>query len=392
MKNSLLYKIESKVIICVKGNNIERFIHRLVNNNIELLEIKQIKYNEVNITIYEHDYKKVLKLKTTYEISLIGEKGLIKIKHFLLKNIYLIISFLICLIILKILTNLIFQIDIIHNDKEIRNIISRELTSAGIKKYTLNKKYNEIQDIKQNILNKYKDKIEWLEIEKVGVKYVVRVQERSIIDRTKEDGKHNIVSKKSAIIKKINATSGTIVKSINDYVVEGDVIISGEIKLNDEIKNYVNASGTVYGEVWYSTTVEYPFTYKEIKETGKKKNVYSIKFINKYFNIFDFKKYKTSIKNEKLLISNNTLPIQFVKLEEKETKVIDDVLTEELAIDKAYELSVKKMKENLKEGEYIIKSNILKTTIKEDKVILEMFFSVYEDITGYRDITIVESE
>ena len=278
MKNSLLYKIESKVIICVKGNNIERFIHRLVNNNIELLEIKQIKYNEVNIAIYEHDYKKVLKLKTTYEISLIGEKGLIKIKHFLLKNIYLIISFLICLIILRILTNLIFQIDIIHNDKEIRNIISRELTSAGIKKYTLNKKYNEIQDIKQNILNKYKDKIEWLEIEKVGVKYVVRVQERSIIDRTKEDGKHNIVSKKSAIIKKINATSGTIVKSINDYVVEGDIIISGEIKLNDEIKNYVNASGTVYGEVWYSTTVEYPFIYKEIKETGKKKNVYSIKF------------------------------------------------------------------------------------------------------------------
>ena len=241
-------------------------------------------------------------------------------------------------------------------------------------------------------LYKYKDKIEWLEIEKVGVKYVVRVQERSIIDRTKEDGKHNIVSKKSAIIKKINATSGTIVKSINDYVVEGDIIISGEIKLNDEIKNYVNASGTVYGEVWYSTTVEYPFTYKEIKETGKKKNVYSIKFINKYFNIFDFNKYKTSIKNEKILISNNTLPIQFVKLEEKETKVIDDVLTEELAIDKAYELSVKKMKENLKEGEYIIKSNILKTTIKEDKVILEMFFSVYENITDYRDITIMESE
>ena len=60
MKNSLLYKIESKVIICVKGNNIERFIHRLVNNNIELLEIKQIKYNEVHIAIYEHDYKKVL--------------------------------------------------------------------------------------------------------------------------------------------------------------------------------------------------------------------------------------------------------------------------------------------------------------------------------------------
>ena len=283
---------------------------------------------------------------------------------------------------------MVFDIKIVHNDKEIREIISNELQNYGIKKYSFIKDYNEIQVIKQNILDKYKDKIEWLEIENVGVKYIVRVQERSIIKNDKYDGKRNVVSKKSAIIKSVKASSGVIIKNINDYVSPGDVIISGEIKLNEELKNIVDATGKVYGEVWYSTTVEYPFTYKEVKETGNTKTVYSIKFLNNYINLFDFNKYKSSIKEEKILFSNSILPIHFVKLKERETEVIDEVLTEELAIDRAYELSINKIKQNLNEDEYIIKSSILKTTIKEDKVILEMFFSVYEDITDYKEIEI----
>ncbi len=388
MKNSVFYQIKSKVVVCVKGNNIERFIHRLVSNKIEILKLKYVKYNEVNITIYKKDYDDLIKLKTVYDVSIIDEKGLIKLKKILIKNIYFIISIIICYIILKVLTSMVFDIKIVHNDKEIREIISNELQNYGIKKYSFIKDYNEIQVIKQNILDKYKDKIEWLEIENVGVKYIVRVQERSIIKNDKYDGKRNVVSKKSAIIKSVKASSGVIIKNINDYVSPGDVIISGEIKLNEELKNIVDATGKVYGEVWYSTTVEYPFTYKEVKETGNTKTVYSIKFLNNYINLFDFNKYKSSIKEEKILFSNSILPIHFVKLKERETEVIDEVLTEELAIDRAYELSINKIKQNLNEDEYIIKSSILKTTIKEDKVILEMFFSVYEDITDYKEIEI----
>lgn len=388
MKNSVFYSIKSKIIIHVKGYNLERFIHRLVNNNIELLNIKYTKYDEINITVYKKDYEKIMKIKTVYDVSIVGEKGLIKFKNFLIKNIYFILSVIICYLILNVLTHMIFEVKIIHNDKEIREIISNELLLYDIKKYSFVKDYNELSKIKEEIINKYKDKIEWLEIERIGVKYIVRIQERNIIKNNISNNKHNIVSKKSAIIKNIKASSGTIVKNINDYVEAGDIVISGEIKLNEELKNIVNAEGIVYGEVWYTTSVEYPFTYSETKETGNIKNVYSIKFINKYINLFDFNKYKTSIKKEKILFSNNILPIHFIKLEERETEVIDEILTEELAIDKAYELSVKKMKNNLKEDEYIIKSNILKTTIKEDRVILEMFYSVYEDITDYREIQI----
>ena len=58
-------------------------------------------------------------------------------------------------------------------------------------------------------------------------------------------------------------------------------------------------------------------------------------------------------------------------------------MTEEQATNKAIEQAKSKMNDKLKEDEYIIDYQILKTTIKEDKVILDMFFTVCEDITDY---------
>ena len=98
MKNSVFYQIKSKVVVCVKGNNIERFIHRLVSNKIEILKLKYVKYNEVNITIYKKDYDDLIKLKTVYDVSIIDEKGLIKLKKILIKKLFFSPSKLACVI------------------------------------------------------------------------------------------------------------------------------------------------------------------------------------------------------------------------------------------------------------------------------------------------------
>ena len=388
MKNILFYRLKDKYEIKVIGNNIERFIHRLSSNNIDLLNIRYIKYNEVIILIYRNDYEKILKIKTIYEIILISEKGLICFKNKLKKNIVLLISIFACFLILKFMTMTVFDIKIVHNDKEIRSIISNELKNNGIVKYSIKKNYSEIQSIKQSILNKYKDKIEWIEIEENGVQYIVRVQERNIITSKKDDKKYNIVSKKEAIIKEIKSSSGVVIKNINDYVSKGDVIISGEVKLNEELKDIINCKGTIYGEVWYEISVEYPFVYNEIRETGNVKNEFSIKFLSKYINLFDFNKYETSIIKEKVIFSNSFLPIFFVKKNERETNVIEEVITSDEAIKKAMELGVNKMKDNLDINEHIIENRVLKTSIKEDRVILKMFFSIYENITDYSEIII----
>ncbi len=386
MKNKIIYDLKSKIKLNIKGKNINRFILRLHKNKIQILKCNYINKNEINIIIYEKDYQKIEELKTIYNIEKINTYGLIKIKKKININKYIIISIILGIIILKILTSFIFQIEIIDNDAKTKEFIKQELKNYGIKEKTLKKSYKEIQKIKEEILNKYRDKIEWIEIETKGIKYIIRIEKRIIKQETEKKQNQDIISKKEAIIKKISATNGQIQKEINSYVKKGETIISGNIYDNETIKNTVPAEGIVFGETWYETKITYPFVYQETKETNNKKEVYVIKFLNKNIELFNKNKYKTKKIQEKTLLKNNLLPIQLVKQNQTETIEIEQILTIEEAIKKAEEKALDEIKKNLKEDEYIIDYKVLNTNIKQNELELNIFFTIYENITDYKPI------
>ena len=59
---------------------------------------------------------------------------------------------------------MIFNIEVIHNDERIRNIIINDLSDKGIKKFHFKVSYKDKEKIKSYILNKEKKDIEFLEI------------------------------------------------------------------------------------------------------------------------------------------------------------------------------------------------------------------------------------
>lgn len=382
----MIERFKSKVALNVKGKNINRFIKKLTARKINILSLKYIDKNEVKLIIYKEDLETVLKIKSIYEVYEEDVFGYLKIKRTFMINKHLIIFLLVGFSIFIFLTNVVFDIEVVHSNKEIRGLIKDELNERGIKKYTLKKSFKNLEKIKEDILNAYPDRLEWLEIEEVGTKYIVRAEEREIV--TKKDNKvpRNLVAKKDAVIKKVTASSGVIVRNTDDYVKKGDVIVNGEVILQEEkTMGKVRALGKAYGEVWYVIKTEYPFAYYEEKETGKKKESYNIKFLNKDIEL-GFKKFKNKKVEEDVILSHPLLPIKLVHQKQKEVKVISDVLTFDEALVKAQEHSIKKMKKSLKKDEYIIRSKYLKSSMKENTVEVTMFFAIYEDITEYRDI------
>lgn len=375
---------------CIKikviGKNIERFIKRLHNEKIEMLDIKYINYKEVNIKIYEKDYELIEKIKTIYEIEIIELYGLLKIKQKIKENIIVILSVMIGCIIIYFLSNTIFTIEVIHSNHNLRNLIYEELENNGIERYKFKKNYDEIQKIKEKILNQYKDKIEWIEIEEKGTKYVVRLEERIINNTKEETSPRNIIAKKDAIIISINGTSGEVIKNKNDYVKKGDIIISGEIKLYEEVKKRVRANGEVYGEVWYKASVEYPLNYYEKNKTGKEKNVFAITFLNKKYRLFDFNKYKNEEIEENIIVKNDIIPLKLSFDKVKELNIIDQKLTAEEAKEKAIEEVTNKIESKLRDKEYVIDVKCLKSETKDSKIILELFITVCENIADEEEI------
>lgn len=386
MKNSFLGRLRNTVTIQVRGKNIERFLKRIISLDIELLNIEYIKYNEVRITIYKEELEKIESVKTIYEIEVVCINGVQKFIQNLKKNKYVILFIMIGLCFLYFLCNTVFKIEVVHNKPEIRTLLLEELENYGISKYSQKKSYEELQKIKKGIIEKYKDKIEWLEIEELGTTYRVRVEERIILKEDNSYIKRDIVAKKSALLLKVEAKRGEILKEINQYVREGETVVTGEIKLYEDTKDMIMADAQIYGEVWYKASVEYPLHYQEEKETGKTKTVYVIQFLNHEFELFNFQKYKHKKVKNKTLLKSNLLPFRFVKQTQKEVHVIDQKLNQEEAVKKAMEEAILKIKSKLNDKEKIIDSKKLKVEQNNSKIILEAFFSVMENITEYKEI------
>ena len=384
--NNIEYKLKSKIRIKVTGRKVEYFLKRLMSYKIELLDIKVINSKEVILLIYKRDYERLEQLKSIYELEIVNYEGILKLKQIININKFIILFSLLGLAILIFLSNIIFKVEVVHNDKSIRTLLIKELANYEIEPKKLKKSFKEIEKIKKKILEKHREKIEWLEIENIGTKYIVKVEERKIIDIKKDYIKQNVVAKKSAIIKKVFAKNGVIVKNVDDYVKAGDVIISGEILLNETIKDTIKAEGEIFGEVWYNIKVEYPYIYSEKKMTGKKNNVFAIKFLNKTLELFNFNKYKDKIIDEEILLNHIFLPISFVKQKPKEIEIIEYVATEEEAINKALGKGRMQIKSQLNDSEYIISEKQLKVDIKESKIVLDIFYAVYENITDYMEI------
>ena len=381
----MIEKLISKISLNIKGKNINRFIKRLRTKKIEILSLKYKNPNEADIIIYKKDYETVLKIKSIYDVTELDVFGFIKIKRKIKISKHLIVLTLIAFAIFLFFTHVIFDVEVIHSNKDIRNLLLNELKAEGIKKLSFKKSYNEISKIKEKVLNKYPDKIEWLEIEENGTKYTVRVEERTIVKEDENNTPRNIVAGKDGVLKKVIAEKGDIVKDMNDYVKKGDMIINGELIFNEKVTGKVKAEGKAYAEVWYVTKTEYPFaTYTET-ETGKTKDIYAIKFLNHTFE-FTLHKFKTKKIEEEDIVKHSLVPIKLVKQKQKETKVTDQILTVEEAINKAKEKAENDIKKNLSKDEYIIRSKYLKSTVKESIVEVEMFFAVYEDITDYAEI------
>ena len=385
MKNNFFLFFKSKIKINIKGRKIERFIKRLADNKINIYNMEMINRNEANIVILKSDYLKVLNIKSIYEFNIVDGSGMIKIRKTLKLNSLILVFLVIGIIVLQILSRMIFSIEVIHTDKSIRNKMLSELENYGLKIHAFKKSYDEVQKIKEQILTNHKDDIEWLEIENVGTKYIVRLEERKIKNNEESNEKRHVIASKNAIIKKIEAGNGEIVKEINSYVNAGDIIISGNITLNEQVKNTVSASGHVYGEVWYKVKVDYPLAYSEKHETGNSQKRLVFNLLNKSYEL-GFKKYKDKNVSSKTLLKHIFLPISLTYDNQREVIAIDEVYTIEQAIKKAEERAYVEINSKLNDKEKILSSKNLKVDVNDSKIELEIFFTVYEDITEYQKI------
>ena len=235
----------NKYRLKISGRNPNSFLKHLISKKIKLYNITD-KDKAIFITVTLEDYQKIKKMKTSYKMEVVNRFGLLKLKYLLRKYQYLLIFFCLALFLIIVLSHTIFYVEVVHPKKEIRDLIKKDLKELGISKFKFKKTYQEKESIRNKILTKEKDKIEWLEIDSVGTKYIVNVEERLINDKPEDEYPRDVIAKKDAMILSIEAEEGEVIKKKYDYIRKGETIISGTIKNKEKETVFRDEYGNIF--------------------------------------------------------------------------------------------------------------------------------------------------
>ena len=374
----------SSYILKITGKRIDTFLMLLVRFSINFKMLKRGR-DFIVIEVLEEDYDNLLKISTTYKIEIVKRKGLLNVVHFIKTRKLFVVMVLLGFLFFNLLTNIVFSIKVIDTDSELREIILTDLEELGLRKYNFKISYKEKEKMEEEILEKEKDILEWIEIEEKGVSYEVKLIRRVKDDIKKETEPRDIIAKKTGLITRIEAESGEVVTKKNTYVKKGDTLISGLIRNNGNIVSKVRAEGRVYAEIWYKVALSLPLTYHEEMKTGNNKNVLEISFLSDDIAITDFSKYKHSKDTKKILYKHPLLPISINLTKKEEVKTTDIDFSENYE-ENIKPLAVEKLKNKLGSDIKILSEKVLKREENTDRIDIEIFFKVEEDITSYKSL------
>lgn len=375
----------SHYIIKIEGRRPNSLLSLLIILKIPFIKKKETK-DYLILEIEEEYFQKIKKLAPTYEITILKRTGKAYLIHlYKTKKIFL-YSIIFAFLVIILLTNIIFSVRVVETDKEIKDMILTDLRENGITRFRFKVSYKRKEAIREKILEKEKDYLEWLEIEEIGTMYQVKVIRRINNPKEEELKPRSIVAKKKGRITRIEADYGEVTTKKNDVVDKGDTLISGLIKNKEEIKTKVAARGKVYAEVWYQVNLNLPTLYQEEIKTGNKKNTLEIIFLDKNIFISELFKYNNSISKETVLYNNPLIPFRISFTKKEEIKLKQVAYQEDKTLKKIKKLAVDKLKQRIGNDIKILVINVLKKKASADKIEVELFFKVEEDITSYESL------
>ena len=316
-------------------NELNRFIKKCIDNNINLYNISY-KKDKIIVLIDVKDYLKIKRLNYYSKIRVIKYDGVLNVKKIIKDNMFYIMVILLAFIWMNLVTNYIVDIEIIHSNSGVRRLLKDELDKNNVKKFSLAYSFEELDSITKKILADNKNNLEWVSIKKDGMKYIVRAEERIIKSEEVSDKPRDIVASKDAYITKVISNKGNVLVRQGEYVKKGTVLISGKITLYDEVKGVTSASGSVYGNVWYESTVEIPKEISSEKLTGKKR--YNLNVGNKILLKNKYEHFK-----QKNIREIKIFGIKIKIYREEEVEIIKNKTDDEYALSRLKEEFDKKL-------------------------------------------------
>ncbi len=381
----LLYYIFGYVNISVEGYFIERFINICISKNILLWNVKRKKSSFLYANIGMKDFKRIKTIAKTTKcrVKIEKKKGLPFLIHKYKKRKIFFGALLAIILFIYVVSNFIWNIDIIGNDvistEEILQIVNENGLQIGKLKQKVDTKA-----IINNVRLQRSD-IAWMGIHLKGTNAIVEIVESDKKPEIVDENEYcNIVSNKEGIITKINVQNGTAIVKEGDIVKKGNILIGGWIEGKYTGTRYVHSKGEIQAKVWYDKKETISLNNIIEEKTGNQKTNYGININNFKINfakgVPNFENYDTINENKKLKIfSNFYFPIEICKTTYFELTQKQITYTEDEAKQILRSKLEKELEEEIKEVENIVNKQI-NYKQENNSITVEVIYEVLENI------------
>ncbi|HHY72970.1 MAG TPA: sporulation protein YqfD [Bacillus bacterium] len=386
MKNKWTNYFSGYVKIKVTGKLIEPFLNNCVRENVVIWDLKRQGTTTVTGYLKLEDIHKLRKIirKSDCKLKFIGRIGLPFLIKKMITNSGFVLGIVAALMITILLSNTVWNIEVVGANPKLEHELRKELTLMGIKRGKLQFSLPGIEQIQDELTDKFSSSITWVGVSLNGTTYQFEVVEKKIAEKPEFVSPRHLVAKKKAVIYDYYVEQGQPIIKINDFVRPGQLLVSGVIGKEGKTE-IIAAKGKVFGEIWYKSHIAVPLETTFTVLTGNSITKHSLGIFRINIPIWGFEKieyanYKTETVDKEIKFLKWNLPLvyrkQIIREEEEHVRKYD----KQTAIAIAKKTARTSLKAKLGEEAVIKGENVLHQSVDHGKVKLMIHYQVIEDI------------
>ncbi|MDQ0269496.1 sporulation protein YqfD [Cytobacillus purgationiresistens] len=401
MKNQWLEFYKGIITVRTSGKGIERFINTLTRDGISIWNVKSHGTHIVTFQMKLDDVKRlrIYARKSDCKIEFIKRRGFPFLQQRILRNGGFLVGALAFLIIIFMLSNMVWNVEIKGANPATEYKMMKELKGIGVSKGKLQFFIDKPEGIQRHLTNNIKE-LTWVGVELKGTTYYLQVVEKNEPKKTELFSPRNLIAKKKGMIVDMFVEEGTPKVKINDFVKPGQILVSGAMGNEEEEKagtNTVPARGEVFAETWYKSKVQFPLKKTSQVYTGNEQIKHYINFGSLPLPVWGFGKVKyeefeteENVKNFKFL--KWEIPISYTSKTFRESEQMTKIYDHKEGIEEARKFARNAIKNDLDENATIKGENVLHQAVENGKVTLSIHFQIIENIAEGQPIIQGDSE
>lgn len=385
MKNEWVDTLAGSVRVKARGKGIERLINACVRQGIAVWNVKKHSADTATFFIKLSDVKRLRHVARQSEckLSFVGRTGLPFFWRQAWRNSGFWLGLLLFIAMVFLLSNIVWKIEIKGAAPETEHQIARELKRMGVERGVFQFLLDDPETLQKKLTERVPD-ITWVGVEWKGTSLHFRVVEKEIPEPKKPIPPRHLVAKKEAVIADLFVEEGQPLVSVNDYVQKGQLLVSGIIGAEGRTK-FVPASGKVFGETWYKSTVVLPLETTFHVLTGKFTERHYVGIGRLLIPVWGWKKpvfAHTIVETEKrpFRFWKWDLPLYYERITIREAEEVKRRYTWEEAFAEAKEIARRELRAKLPEEAAIRSEKVLHQAKENGKVRVELHYEVIENI------------